>query len=318
MEARVLTLFDDEDFLPKPEPPKKPIKKAATAAAEAPEVPLPETAVTPDATAAEAETTPEVPVDAAEQPATAMPSFVEQSSPAAPLAPPVEIAASLISIELPGPAAVSPPPQTAEETNEDNAPEPEKTPEVPAAPSDEDRAADEELNRQLLSELIQTDYTALIHRDYPFDLQQASVVKKERSVMPPPQPEPAVEPVEAPDAEEEVFEEVVPLPEWNLDKKYYAIGEVAQLFAVNTSLIRFWSNEFKLKPRTTRKGDRLYSPGDIAELRLIHHLVKEKKHTIKGAREKLRAGKTGVHQKLDLKESLTSLRDMLVRIHEQL
>jgi len=184
--------------------------------------------------------------------------------------------------------------------------------ETVTSPAQQLPEANDELSKQLLHELIQQDYTAFIHRDYPFDIQQASVVQKDKEVK----PEETV-PEEAA-AEDEVFEEVVPLPEWNLDKKYYTIGEVAQLFAVNTSHIRFWTNEFKLKPRTTRKGDRLYNPKDIAELRLIHHLVKEKKHTIKGAREKLKVEKAGVNHKLDLKESLTGLRDMLIQIKEQL
>lgn len=173
-----------------------------------------------------------------------------------------------------------------------------------------------ELNQQILSELIQLDYTALMQKNYAFDLNNATVINKE---LPKRNVEPVAEPeVEAEREEEEVFEEIIPLPEWNLDKKYYTIGEVAQLFSVNTSHIRFWTNEFKLRPRTTRKGDRLYSPKDIAELRLIHHLVKEKKHTIKGAREKLKAEKADVNNKLDLKESLVQLRDTLLKIKEQL
>lgn len=178
------------------------------------------------------------------------------------------------------------------------------------------KAADEELNKQILSELIQVDYAALIHKDYPFDINNASVIKKEQPAAAEPVTTVAIETDEL--EEEETFEEVTPLPEWNLDKNYYSIGEVAQLFNVNTSHIRFWTTEFKLKPRTTRKGDRLYNPKDIAELRLIHHLVKEKKHTIKGAREKIKAGKDNVNSKLDLKESLLNLKNMLAQIKDQL
>jgi DNA-binding transcriptional MerR regulator len=120
------------------------------------------------------------------------------------------------------------------------------------------------------------------------------------------------------DIAEESGDVADPLPEWKLEKNYYAIGEVAALFGVNTSHIRFWTNEFKLKPRTTRKGDRLYNAGDIAQLRLIHHLVKERKHTIKGAKEKLKAEKDKVNNKLDLKDSLIQLRDLLVHIRNQI
>ena len=177
---------------------------------------------------------------------------------------------------------------------------------------------DKELNKQILSELIQLDYTALMQKDYAFDLNHATVINKELPKQKPQQDKViSVKNIEE-EEEEEVFEDVTPLPEWKLDKKYYTIGEVATLFEVNTSHIRFWTNEFKLRPRTTRKGDRLYSPKDIAELRLIHHLVKVKKHTIKGAKEKLKAEKSDVNNKLDLKESLVQLKDTLLKIREQL
>lgn len=117
------------------------------------------------------------------------------------------------------------------------------------------------------------------------------------------------------DEEEEAIEA---LPEWELSKNYYTIGEVAKMFDVNISHIRFWTNEFKLKPRTNRKGDRLYSPEIIQELRLIHYLVKVKKHTIKGAIEKLKGQKEVVVNHLSLKDSLVTLRDFLVEVRESL
>jgi len=188
-----------------------------------------------------------------------------------------------------------------------------------ASAADNDGNADQELNQQILSELIQLDYTALMQKDYSFDVSAATVISRgATSGTATPDVSEDADPDNTAGEADEVFEEVAPLPEWKLDKKYYTIGEVAQLFEVNTSHIRFWTNEFKLKPRTTRKGDRLYSPKDIAELRLIHHLVKVKKHTIKGAREKLRSGKSGVNNKLDLKESLLQLKDTLLKIRDQL
>src|ERR1043165_9573917 len=59
---------------------------------------------------------------------------------------------------------------------------------------------------------------------------------------------------------------------WEPTKQYYSIGEVARLFGVRTSLLRFWTEEFDLNVRTTRKGDRLYTPAQVFELRAIHHL----------------------------------------------
>lgn len=209
-----------------------------------------------------------------------------------------------------------------EESPSDNLEEPQPEEEdTVAAPQEitiEAKEQDKTLNQQILSELIQLDYTALLQKDYNIDTERATISSKEKTPVAANTVIEDSEEEETADDEHFVFEEVAPLPEWKLDKKYYSIGEVSQLFEVNTSHIRFWTNEFKLKPRTNRKGDRLYSPKDIAELRLIHHLVKVKKHTIKGAREKLKSEKTGVNNKLDLKESLMELKDSLMRIREQL
>ncbi len=75
-------------------------------------------------------------------------------------------------------------------------------------------------------------------------------------------------------------------------KKYYSIGIVAEMFKVNISHIRFWEKEFDiLKPKLNGKGDRHFRPEDIKNLKLIHHLVKEKKYTIEGARDFLKKNK---------------------------
>jgi DNA-binding transcriptional MerR regulator len=111
---------------------------------------------------------------------------------------------------------------------------------------------------------------------------------------------------------------IVILAGWEPDKQYYAIGEVAALFGVRTSHIRFWTNEFAIKVRTTRKGDRLYTPAHISELRAIYHLVKERGFTIPGAKAKLKeAGKVPAGT-LDLKESLLQLRNQLLQIRNKL
>ena len=69
-----------------------------------------------------------------------------------------------------------------------------------------------------------------------------------------------------------------------IEKLYYTIGEVAELFEVNASLIRFWENEFDaLKPLKNKKGNRLFTKEDINTLRIIYHLVKEKGYTLPGS-----------------------------------
>lgn len=69
------------------------------------------------------------------------------------------------------------------------------------------------------------------------------------------------------------------------DKLYYSIGEVARAFDVNTSLIRFWEKEFDIiQPKKNKKGNRLFTPDDIKNLKVIYHLVKERGYTLDGAR----------------------------------
>lgn len=79
-----------------------------------------------------------------------------------------------------------------------------------------------------------------------------------------------------------------------LTKLYYTIGEVAQLFDVNTSLIRFWEKEFSaIKPKKNNKGNRLFTVKDIITIDQIYELVKVEGHTLDGARKSLREQKTG-------------------------
>jgi DNA-binding transcriptional MerR regulator len=107
------------------------------------------------------------------------------------------------------------------------------------------------------------------------------------------------------------------LEDWVPEKQYYTIGEVAKLFGVRTSHIRFWTNEFELKVRTTRKGDRLYTPELIQELRSIYHLIKERGFTIAGAKAQLQAG-AAMPETLDLRAALLLLRNQLLDIRNQL
>lgn len=82
--------------------------------------------------------------------------------------------------------------------------------------------------------------------------------------------------------------QLMPYKEKNITKLYYSIGEVADMFDVNTSLIRFWEKEFSIiKPKKNKKGNRLFTPKDIENFHRIHHLVKVKGFTLDGAREHL-------------------------------
>ncbi len=105
---------------------------------------------------------------------------------------------------------------------------------------------------------------------------------------------------------------------WVPVKQYYTIGEVSRLFDVNTSHIRFWTNEFALKVRTTKKGDRLYTPAQIQELHTIYDLVKVRGFTLAGAKAKLKEDKKEAAEKQQIKQSLLKLKNRLKAMRQQL
>jgi DNA-binding transcriptional MerR regulator len=110
----------------------------------------------------------------------------------------------------------------------------------------------------------------------------------------------------------------VPSDEILFSKQYYPISEVAKMFKANVSLLRYWEKEFDIiKPRKNRKGDRLFRPEDIKNLKLIHFLLKEKKYTIKGAKTFLKKGKQ-VKEKFEAVTVLKNIRNMLVELKSAL
>lgn len=107
------------------------------------------------------------------------------------------------------------------------------------------------------------------------------------------------------------------LPEENPDKLYYSISEVAQMLNEAPSLIRFWEKEFDiLKPKKNSKGNRQYTRDDIANLRLIYHLVKEQGYTLQGANEKLKLDKGQSAKKVEIIDSLYKIRNLLTDIKD--
>jgi DNA-binding transcriptional MerR regulator len=102
-------------------------------------------------------------------------------------------------------------------------------------------------------------------------------------------------------------------------KFYYSIGEVAKMFEVNTSLIRFYEKEFDIiKPKKNRKGDRFFTPADIDNFHLIFHLVKERGYTLEGARNKLSAGQPDLNRDLEIVKTLDQMRDFLLDLKKNL
>jgi DNA-binding transcriptional MerR regulator len=104
-----------------------------------------------------------------------------------------------------------------------------------------------------------------------------------------------------------------------LDKQYYSISEVAGMFRVNTSLIRYWENEFDvLQPKKNRKGDRLFRQEDIHHLKLIYHLLRERKYTIEGAKQKLKEDKKLAARNFEMVQALLKVRGFLTELKDQL
>ncbi len=105
----------------------------------------------------------------------------------------------------------------------------------------------------------------------------------------------------------------------NIEKVYYSIGEVAELFDVRPSLIRFWEKEFDiLKPQKNNKGNRLFTRQDIETLRLIYHLVKERGYTLQGAKEKLKQNREDVENRVEIVDSLYRIRQFLEELKSDL
>ena len=115
-------------------------------------------------------------------------------------------------------------------------------------------------------------------------------------------------------------EEPIEVPEDEIlfQKAYYGIGEVAEMFKVNVSLIRYWENEFDiLQPRKNRKGDRFFRPTDIKNLQLIHDLIRRRKFTLEGAKEFIKQNKQA-NEKHELIQSLQKIKSFLLELKANL
>ena len=104
-----------------------------------------------------------------------------------------------------------------------------------------------------------------------------------------------------------------------LTKLYYSIGEVAEMFSVNASLIRFWEKEFEIiKPKKNKKGNRLFTKGDVENFHLIFHLVKERGFTLQGAKDKLKGNKEETIQHHEIVKRLQTIKSFLLELKEEL
>ncbi len=103
----------------------------------------------------------------------------------------------------------------------------------------------------------------------------------------------------------------IPADDILFSKSYYSMGEVTNMFRVNHSLIRYWESEFSiLKPKKNAKGDRFFRPEDVKNLRMIYHLLRERKYTIEGAKDFLKKNKLA-EKKFEMIQSLKTLQGFL-------
>jgi DNA-binding transcriptional MerR regulator len=110
----------------------------------------------------------------------------------------------------------------------------------------------------------------------------------------------------------------VPYKEKEIEKKYHSIGEVATMFKVAPSLIRYWEGEFDIiHPKKDKKGNRRYTKDDIQKIRYIYHLVKEKGYTLQGAQDVIKQGKEQGFDKVVAIQKLQELKDFLINIRDE-
>lgn len=111
----------------------------------------------------------------------------------------------------------------------------------------------------------------------------------------------------------------MPYKEKTIGKLYYSIGEVAEMLDVPVSTVRFWENEFEiLKPMKNKKGNRMFTPADIRNLKIIHHLLKDEGMTLSGVKKKLTGKWEETSYKYELNESLQKIKSLLLDLRDNI
>ena len=111
----------------------------------------------------------------------------------------------------------------------------------------------------------------------------------------------------------------MPYKEKEITKLYYTMGDVASMLRVNHSLIRFWEKELEvLKPKKNKKGNRLFTPKDLENLKLIYHLVKERGYTLEGARKRLKGNPDELDHNMEIVDRLKEIKSYLLNLKSHL
>lgn len=102
-------------------------------------------------------------------------------------------------------------------------------------------------------------------------------------------------------------------------KLFYKISEVAEIFDINISAVRFWEKEFDiLKPKKNKKGNRLFTHKDIENIKIIHYLLKERGFTVEGAKKKLKENKSDTIDNVQIINHLKEIKKFLSKLKEEL
>ena len=111
----------------------------------------------------------------------------------------------------------------------------------------------------------------------------------------------------------------MPYKKPKIETVFYSIGEVADMIGENQSLVRYWEKQFEsLKPHKNKKGTRLFTKEDIETIKLIHHLVKERGMTIKGAQQKLKDNREETINNFEIVKRLQDIRQQLIEIRDEI
>lgn len=111
----------------------------------------------------------------------------------------------------------------------------------------------------------------------------------------------------------------MPYKEREINKMYYTMGEVSAMFDVNPSLIRFYEKEFDvLQPKKNKKGNRLFTPEDLENLKIIFHLIRDKGYTLNGAKDHLKSNLHDTKDSQRVISSLELLKKFLLEVRDQL
>lgn len=104
-----------------------------------------------------------------------------------------------------------------------------------------------------------------------------------------------------------------------LNKKYYKIGDVAEILNIPTSTLRFWEKEFTvIKPKRNAKNIRVYTVKDIETIKMIYYLVKDKGLKLDAAQAMIKRNRDGISKQHEVVERLKTMREQLLKLDSAL